>query len=167
MAVHHLPATIKDAIEFTAAIGERYLWVDSLCIVQDDGNAKMVQIMAMDQIYSGSVMSIIANDGTSCRDGLPGVRETLGRWKQHIASVRGIRLANKQMTTSTSKDGGWALRGWTFQEHALSRRCVHFTLDGLQFESEDGISHEDVRTTPAALKQELDNVDYVLSLMPR
>ena len=41
---HGLPRTIKDAIDFTAAIGERYLWVDALCIVQDNAEDKVVNI---------------------------------------------------------------------------------------------------------------------------
>ena len=31
-----LPATVADAIEVTRALGERYIWVDALCIIQDD-----------------------------------------------------------------------------------------------------------------------------------
>jgi hypothetical protein len=143
LSQHPLPRTIQDAIHFTAEAGERYLWVDSLCIVQDDGDAKMVQINAMDKIYSCALATIVASDGTSCHDGLPGVREIPPRWKQYTAEVRGITFANKQVT-HVGKERIWPTRGWTYQEHALSQRCIHFSYDGVEFESEDGLIQEDI-----------------------
>lgn len=140
-----LPQTIQDAIEFTEKIGERYLWVDSLCIIQDDGESKMKQINSMDQIYSKALLTIVALHGSSCHDGLPGVQPNTRRWKQLVVEVRGIKVANAQ--ERNSEDGpvlAWPTRGWTFQEHALSLRCIHFALEGVTFESEDGISYEDV-----------------------
>ena len=144
---HPLPRTIEDAILFTAGVGERYLWVDSLCIVQDDGDAKMVQIHAMDKIYSCALATIVASDGTSCHDGLPGVQETPARWQQHTADVRGIKFANKQVTHADKKRT-WPTRGWTYQEHVFSKRCIHFSKDGLDFESEDGLWKEDIHPPP-------------------
>ncbi|PSN74253.1 HET-domain-containing protein [Corynespora cassiicola Philippines] len=149
---HPLPKTIEDAILLTSNVGERFLWVDSLCIVQDDGEAKMVQINAMDQVYSCAIAAIVAIDGRSCHDGLPGVRSTEGRWKQHTISVRGIRLANKQINGRAGRECVWTTRGWTYQEHALSQRCIHFDSDGLQFESEDGLFVEDVYPPPHNLQ---------------
>ncbi|KAM0797559.1 heterokaryon incompatibility, partial [Usnea florida] len=54
-----LPLTIRDAIDLVREIGERYLWVDSLCITQDDDDYKMGQIRLMDQIYNNAVAVII------------------------------------------------------------------------------------------------------------
>lgn len=147
LSQHPLPRTIEDAIAFTVGVGERYLWVDSLCIVQDDGDAKMVQIHAMDKIYRCALSTIVASDGTSCHDGLPGVQETPARWQQHTADVRGIKFANKQFTHA-DKERTWPTRGWTYQEHALSQRCIHFSQDGLEFESEDGLVKEDIHPPP-------------------
>jgi hypothetical protein len=144
LSERQLPETIEDAIQLTAKSGERYLWVDSLCIIQDDGDAKMVQIKAMDQIYSCALATIVDSDGTNCYSGLPGVGGIPRHWKQFTADLRGIRLANKYQNIFASKQPLWNTRGWTFQEHALSRRCIHIGLGCIQFESEDGITNEDM-----------------------
>ena len=46
----NLPATIFDAFSVTKALGERYLWVDSCCIVQDDDFDKLKYVPIMDLI---------------------------------------------------------------------------------------------------------------------
>jgi len=59
-----IPTTIKDAVEVVKAIGERYLWVDALCIMQDvDDDEKHHQIAAMDWLYSKAILTIIAQMG--------------------------------------------------------------------------------------------------------
>lgn len=57
-----VPKTISDALEVTRILGMRYLWVDSLCIVQDNEEDKKVQIQRMDKIYSEATLKIIAFD---------------------------------------------------------------------------------------------------------
>ncbi|SCO91344.1 uncharacterized protein FRV6_15472 [Fusarium oxysporum] len=54
-----LPAVIQHAIELTGNIGERYLWVGRLCIVQD-GPQNQFECMRMDEIYSGAYVTIVA-----------------------------------------------------------------------------------------------------------
>jgi hypothetical protein len=56
--------TIWNAIEFVASIGERYLWVGSLCL--DSSNAEELAngIAAMDLIYEASILNIIAASGS-------------------------------------------------------------------------------------------------------
>ncbi|KAF2807356.1 uncharacterized protein BDZ99DRAFT_478844 [Mytilinidion resinicola] len=139
-----LPLTIADAMLFVSGIGERYLWVDSLCIVQDDEATKTIQINAMDRIYTSAMVTIVAMYGSSCHAGLPGVRPNSGRWKQHLVNVRGITLANSQTIIPTSGPKDWTTRGWTYQEHTLSRRLIFLAHDGIQYESEDGITTEDI-----------------------
>lgn len=67
-------ATIKDSIELVEAIGERYLWVDSLCIVQDNTELKLKVMSTMADIYQQAILVIIAASGSDCEAGLPGVR---------------------------------------------------------------------------------------------
>ena len=70
-----IPQVIKDAMQFVRNIGERYLWVDSLCIVQDDESIKHHLISNMGSIYNSAVATIVAASGEDATHGLPGVRE--------------------------------------------------------------------------------------------
>jgi hypothetical protein len=68
-----LSGTIADAVELTRQMGERYLWVDQLCIVQDELKMKDQQINSMDKIYRSAALTIvIAVDEPGC-GGLPGL----------------------------------------------------------------------------------------------
>jgi hypothetical protein len=58
-----LPRTIRDALEVTLSIGDCFLWVDSLCIVQDDDEDRDLQIDMMDEIYSNETSTIAAGTG--------------------------------------------------------------------------------------------------------
>jgi len=53
-------------------LNERYLWVDSICIMQDDLEDKMAQIQNMDQVYSNTVVSLITAEGSDANAGIPG-----------------------------------------------------------------------------------------------
>lgn len=68
-----LPEVVADAIYLCAEIGERYLWVDRFCIVQDDFDLKAEQINAMGVIYDRAFLTFIAlGDGpTPGLTGLP------------------------------------------------------------------------------------------------
>lgn len=57
-----IPMVIKRAMEFSLALGERYLWVDRLCIVQNDPGpgGTQSQVEKMDKIYAGAYVTIIA-----------------------------------------------------------------------------------------------------------
>lgn len=72
--LQQLPATIEDAMRLVKALEERYLWVDCLCIVQDDPATKHRDILKMDVIYSRAVATILALHGHDTNAGLPGVR---------------------------------------------------------------------------------------------
>ncbi|KAK3991450.1 heterokaryon incompatibility protein-domain-containing protein [Cladorrhinum sp. PSN332] len=68
-----LPTTVRDAITLCRDLGVQYLWVDSICIVQDDDAHRSAQIAQMNKIYQGSILTIVCTDGTHANAGLPGV----------------------------------------------------------------------------------------------
>ena len=68
-----LPRTIKDAVYLMKKLGERYLWVDSLCIVQDDEHDIRDQIENMGSIYANALVVIVAEQGEDAYFGLQGV----------------------------------------------------------------------------------------------
>jgi len=71
----HTTATIRDAMVLTERLGERYLWVDALCIVQDSEAAKQQTLRDMGRIYAQSKLTIVAGACSSANDPLLGVTE--------------------------------------------------------------------------------------------
>jgi len=67
-----IPRTIHDAIRLTSLLGFRYLWVDRLCIIQDDPIDKQSQIRDMGGIFAKSILTIIAARGASAEKPLFG-----------------------------------------------------------------------------------------------
>jgi len=67
-----LPRTIRDAIDLTSALNIPYLWVDCLCIVQDEQDGKGTRIEDMDAVYGNAIITIVAAAGTEAQSGLSG-----------------------------------------------------------------------------------------------
>lgn len=53
-----MPHTFKEAIGISYSLGCSYLWIDSMCIVQDDPSEFDVECSKMHQIYSGAYLTI-------------------------------------------------------------------------------------------------------------
>jgi hypothetical protein len=70
-----LPQTFEDAVSTTRALGIRYLWIDSLCIVQDDPEDWQAEALEMQNIYSGSTINIAASDAVDSNGGCFGPTE--------------------------------------------------------------------------------------------
>lgn len=69
----NIPETIRDAMVLVEKISERYLWVDALCIISDDAAVRQTAISNMDNIYAGSLLTIVAETCSSADDPLRGV----------------------------------------------------------------------------------------------
>jgi hypothetical protein len=69
-----LPATIRDAIMVCEQLGHHCLWVDRLCIVQDEAqDALSKQLDPMAAIYYQAALTLVAATGDDAAHGLPGV----------------------------------------------------------------------------------------------
>ncbi|PWY95785.1 HET-domain-containing protein [Aspergillus sclerotioniger CBS 115572] len=140
-----LPATINDAICVCSHLHVRYLWVDRLCIVQDDGAVKDAQINAMGDIYRHSSVTLVDLDGSDMNHGLPGmtqVRDTAPM----IYQTQGMCL--RAMHTSYQnlvEQSTWGSRGWTYQEAMLSPKLLLFSNTGVFYECSGYVEalHED------------------------
>ncbi|KAL6695392.1 heterokaryon incompatibility domain-containing protein [Trichoderma pleuroticola] len=146
----NLPKVIIDGMELTSAIGKRYLWVDRLCIVQDDPS-KASEFSSMDRVYSGACMTIIA----AAEYGMfhtpeatihsPEVRHTssivcseseLKNPTQLAEAARADRIRSYYETVCASE---WVKRAWTYQEYVLSKRVVFFLGTRIFWQCEDSI----------------------------
>ncbi|KAH7248567.1 heterokaryon incompatibility protein-domain-containing protein [Fusarium redolens] len=125
-----LPQTILDAIKVTKELGIRYIWIDALCITQDDKEDKARIISNMGTIYANAMLSIMASSNVDPTDGLPGVGVPRSQ-EQSIEKLQGTTLAvafqDARQRHSDIEDRLWNTRAWTFQERVLSQRSVYFT----------------------------------------
>ncbi|KXX74749.1 hypothetical protein MMYC01_209106 [Madurella mycetomatis] len=139
-----IPRTIRDAMTLVSTIGERYLWVDSLCLMQDDAADMADGIKHMDLIYQGAILTIIAASGTDNNAGLPGLHPRTRQVTQILAQVKpGVIMATASPLYRLLKDTRYMSRGWTCQELLLSRRCLIFTPSQVFFRCRVSIWSED------------------------
>jgi hypothetical protein len=138
-----LPKTIEDAIQACVYMIQQYLWVDALCILQDDPEEKNSEILAMGDIYSGAILTIVASSGLHADSGLPGV-SSVPRLEQFGAYLGGVELIELLPGIQSTVDCSvWNTRGWTFQERLLSKRCLYFTPSQVFFRCSKGLWSED------------------------
>ena len=109
--------TIRDAMKITALLGERYLWVDTLCIVQDDEDERAATIKVMHRIYEDGKLTIVAADGENANSGIP------QRKGPFTAMVQGVRIVRQEPRVDINQ-APWNKRAWTYQEFHLSRRAL-------------------------------------------
>lgn len=132
-SVPDIPDTICDAISVARNMGEQYLWVDSLCIIQDSPEDKQKFIQRMDAIYYLASLTIVNTAGKDAYHGLPGMRPSSRRRVQTSFRLGGVELVQTLDPPGNGQDLGylggcvWTTRGWTFQEGLLSRRLLIFT----------------------------------------
>jgi hypothetical protein len=132
--IEALPKTLHDAIKITRSLGERYIWIDSLCIVQDSPDDWAKESARMGRVYSNSQCTIISSS-----DGADG----------GCFSERNVLEITPAALTLKTKDGTQTnklvilpypptrevlvaasptkSRAWCLQEATLSPRIIRFT----------------------------------------
>jgi hypothetical protein len=142
--VNDLPATFRDAVSTTRALGKRYLWIDSICIIQGPGGDFQEQVEKMETVFSSAYCVLVASRAYNQTDGFLQPR----RERDYIALREKGNGApfyiceNIDDFNSHVLNGHLNKRGWVLQEHALARRSVFFTEDQTYFECGDGVRCE-------------------------
>ncbi|OWT42636.1 heterokaryon incompatibility protein (HET) domain-containing protein [Pochonia chlamydosporia 170] len=115
-----IPQTVRDAIAFCQQIGERYLWVDALCIIQDYPRDMRLSILRMRQVYAAAKCTLGAISASSAEASI------LNNFTTHKWTCLTVESLHKLIEKSP-----WSQRAWCYQEKVLSRRMIFFTTDGL------------------------------------
>ncbi|KAI9926335.1 hypothetical protein AWENTII_007112 [Aspergillus wentii] len=123
-----LPQVIEDAIFACSALGIDYIWVDRLCILQDEEPRKKDRFLnAMGEIYSHSSLTLVALDGSDADHGLTGVGK-VQRPAYWTRQWQGIHLISEfHGYHEFFRQSKWASRGWTLQEAFFSPRLLFFS----------------------------------------
>ncbi|KAE8450864.1 hypothetical protein EG329_005777 [Mollisiaceae sp. DMI_Dod_QoI] len=130
--LNFLPQTVQDAIKVTRGLNIQYLWVDALCILQDEASDMTHEIQQMGEIYKNATLTIAAARSRSVEEGFLHTYSCSGAFE--------TRLSN-----NGNLEKGWlvpkmdppqeplAKRGWAFQEQIMSPRILHYGSNGVSW----------------------------------
>jgi hypothetical protein len=106
-----IPLALKDAITLVRNLGERYLWVDSLCIVQDSQDSWKLNANIMDKAYGHAYLTVCAADDPDATAGLVGLDPARRRFTQHIEEyASGVNLMVSHLSESYIQRSRWNTR---------------------------------------------------------
>jgi len=135
-----LTQTFMDAIWVAQTLGMDYIWIDSLCIIQDSPDDWAIESAKMGDVYGNSYLNIAATRAADGSQGLFRIEHdhrnqsfraspsTQGRNKMTYHSVPLLLYQHSMLEAPLSR------RAWVVQERLLSRRTVHFTSSGIFWE---------------------------------
>ncbi|KAF2011920.1 hypothetical protein BU24DRAFT_266342 [Aaosphaeria arxii CBS 175.79] len=152
-----LAATFRDAVRVTRALGHRYLWIDSICIIQGPDGDFEQEAKRMEDVYSGANCVIAASCSTDHFSGFFHQRNHRDIVNMRPEGKNDMPFAMCQTIDNFKEhvlEGALNRRGWVLQEHALARRTIFFTEHQTYFECGDGVRCETMgkmRNTQAAL----------------
>ncbi|KAJ4183103.1 hypothetical protein NW755_009952 [Fusarium falciforme] len=140
-----LPATPRDAIKLTNLLGIPFLWVDSLCILQDDKQDWAREASLMSKVYSRAYITIAAGASDHCD----------GRFIKASYSEKDLPVPRRggygmewDFTTPAEEPNPWIRsffrnplfsRGWVLQERELSPRILYFTTTHVVWECREEV----------------------------
>lgn len=141
------PSTFRDAVITTRALGRRYLWIDSICIIQGKDGDFGQEAPRMEDVFSGANCVLAASSAHSQQDGFLNPRE-----EEH----KFLQLNNNQQPSAPTPficefidnfdedvlNSPLSKRGWVMQERALARRTIYFTNKQAYFECGNGVRCE-------------------------
>ncbi|KAL2068476.1 hypothetical protein VTL71DRAFT_16574 [Oculimacula yallundae] len=128
IVIESVPKTIQEAVEIARGLGIPNLWVDSLCIIQDDPMDKAVEVAQMPLVYSQATLIISAARSKDVHEGFLGDRSDI--FEEHFqlpyrrldGRLETVSLFNVETRGSEPLDS----RAWALQEKFLATRLLEF-----------------------------------------
>jgi hypothetical protein len=144
--LNSLPLTVRHAMALVNALGESYLWTDSLCITHKDPSALSGQLEQMAAIYSSALFTTVATngDGTSGISGLTKISEP----RQVDQEI--LEFGDENLVIIEPQYFGlipeleYRRRGWTYQEYLMSGRKLIFRNGQAHWKCQCSEWHEDL-----------------------
>lgn len=179
-----LPQTLQDAVQIARQTQVSYLWVDSLCIIQDDLNDWAVESSHMSSIYQNALFTISADAAPSVQSGIFASHSLVGQTDSEVRGpdgepctlyVRDTRLFCKPEVTLDDSDTGnlnvhvypLTRRAWALQERVLSTRILHYNDREISWECKASFRCECQEPTRPKNRDELASLQIFRSLYQR
>jgi hypothetical protein len=136
-----LPRSFQDAVDMTERLGLRYIWIDSLCIIQDDIEDWRAEGSRMSRIFSGAYLTLAATSATGSDKGFYRARSARRVESTHSIpnQENGGRPYEIHVVETSEPSMEWQdlpllKRAWVYQETWLTPRIIHFAKDMLHWE---------------------------------
>ncbi|KAF8849325.1 HET-domain-containing protein, partial [Acephala macrosclerotiorum] len=146
--IHLLTRTFQDAIHVTRNLGLQYLWIDSLCIIQDSTQDWETEAGYMASVYGGSRINIAASAAKDGSEGLfltpdnfIGVARISSQSLSPLTRVYTV-AASSRLYEDAIPNSHLSSRAWTLQERLLAHRTLHFGSGGLFWECASKVACE-------------------------
>lgn len=153
--ISSLTKNFQDAVRISRALKIRYLWIDSLCIVQDDHAEWESESADMGLVYANSKCVVSASASKDSNGGCFMPRDLF----RNACTLRGSTRGSIVVSTSRDRSFETSLklftdkaentvlntRAWTFQERYLARRVLHFCEGAVFFECNELVAHDGQR----------------------
>ncbi|KAM7208252.1 Heterokaryon incompatibility protein (HET) domain containing protein [Naviculisporaceae sp. PSN 640] len=148
--VWKLPKTFRDAMSITLSLGLTHIWIDSLCIIQDDIEDWKNQSSVMGLIYKHAVCNIAATWARNGAEGCFNSRNPAdidpGPWVMTLEKGRKKKKKEFRVFRTDYDDlvenAPLNSRGWVLQERWLAPRQLQFTKDEVYWECSQVVASE-------------------------
>jgi hypothetical protein len=138
-----LPKTFQDAITVCHFMKIRYLWIDSLCIVQDDPEDWGRESARMGHIYSNAFCTLATHAARHDTEGFLDSTLDFSHGSVLLGGQRGTHQVSVSLRNSFEWHTVWnsslSTRGWIVQERLLSNQILHFAPSEIFWECESDI----------------------------
>lgn len=149
ISISALPKTFQDAVMVARRLKVRYLWIDSLCIIQDDEGLAdwLKEARCMDKVYANSLCNISATGSSDSSQGLFFRRRPESvyvnelelcwdpaEWFKPDPPKTRYTFYEMQLWGKGLGEAPLLQRGWVVQERFLAQRVIHFSQDQLYWE---------------------------------
>ena len=134
-----LPKTLQDAITVTVNLQISHLWIDCLCMIQDDEDDMLAELPNMPEIYKKAHVTISASSANTCYDGFLQKRQlppnaecedVILQYDAPTGVVGNVYLFEDQSRTIADPI---SKRAWTLQERRISPRFLDFSSQQLRW----------------------------------
>lgn len=136
ISIQLLSRTFQEAISISRSLGSRYLWIDALCIIQEDTEDWARESTSMTTVYGFSQLNIAASAASKGSEGcfqtrdpalIRTVKVNIVVDTSKLRSMIALCSPNWRRLTSQIQSSPLAQRAWAFQETYLAARTLYFT----------------------------------------
>ncbi|KAH6887103.1 heterokaryon incompatibility protein-domain-containing protein [Thelonectria olida] len=144
-----LPKTFADAVRVARRLGIRYVWIDSLCIIQHDDDDWAEESSKMESVYGNADLTIIASRSSSPTEGFLSPRTETVVVKEEVTETGDAKtfyMVNREYDSGIPSQfvdrEPLSRRAWAVQERWLSPRALMFTRDQIVWECNEMMASE-------------------------